>query len=75
MIDTKNVLAFYLSEDLKRYNNRKPNVKDLVLHNEAWYIFRYLRHLRYVEYYGNKMLKKQIGGVGAVQHYFSCIIG
>lgn len=62
MIDTKNVLAYYLSEDLKRYNNRKPNVKDLVLHNEVWYIFRYLRHLRFVEYYGAKMLKNKNGG-------------
>lgn len=47
-------LQYYLSEDLKRFNNKKPNFKDYLLHNEVWYIFRYIRHLRYIEYYKNR---------------------
>lgn len=29
-------------------------MKDWLLHNEVWYIFHYIRHLRYVEYYKDK---------------------
>ena len=50
MIQSKKDLKYYLSEDLKRFNNHKPNIKDWLLHNEIWYIFHYIRHLRYVEY-------------------------
>ena len=53
MIQSKKDLKYYLSEDLKRFNNHKPNIKDWLLHNEIWYIFHYIRHLRYVEYYKN----------------------
>lgn len=52
MIRSKVDLKYYLSEDLKRFN-KKPNFKDRLLHNEAWYIYKYLIHLRYVEYYKN----------------------
>ena len=53
MIQSKKDLKYYLSEDLKRFNNHKPNIKAWLLHNEIWYIFHYIRHLRYVEYYKN----------------------
>ncbi len=52
MIKNKNDLNYYLAEDLKRFF-KKPTLKDLILHNEVWYIYRYLRQLRYVEYYKN----------------------
>lgn len=52
MINNKSDLKFYLSEDLKRFD-RKPSVKDWFLHNESWYIFRYQKYLRLVEYYKN----------------------
>lgn len=44
-------------EDVKRYP-KSPNIIDWLLHNEVWYIFHYIRHLRYVEYYkdNNKLL-------------------
>lgn len=42
------------SEDLKRFGGKVPTFKDRLLHNEAWYIYHYIRHLRYVEYYQNK---------------------
>ena len=43
-----------LTDDLKRFGNKKPTIIDRILHNEVWYIFHYIRHLRYVEYYKDK---------------------
>lgn len=53
MIQSKQDLNYYLTEDLKRFNNKKPTLKDWILHNEVWFIYAYIRHLRYVEYYKN----------------------
>ena len=54
MIRTKDDLKYYIDEDLKRFNGKSPSLKDWILHNEVWYIFYYIRHLRYVEYYEDK---------------------
>ena len=43
-----------LLTDLQRFNNRKPSIKDRILHNEVWFLYHYIRHLRYVEYYKDK---------------------
>ena len=61
MIQSRQNLKYYLLEDLKRFNNNKPNLKDRILHNEVWYIYHYIRHLRYVEYYKNT--KKEISKI------------
>lgn len=53
MIKNKNDLKLYLEEDLKRFENQKPQLKDWILHNETWFIYQYTKHLRYVEYYKN----------------------
>ena len=53
MIKTKKDLKRYLAEDLNRFNDKKPSIQDWILHNEVWYIFHYIRHLRYIEYYKN----------------------
>ena len=66
MIQTKQDLKYYLTEDLKRFDNRKPNLKDWLLHNEVWYIFYYQRHLRHVEYYKNIGKSK----LGFLWHFF-----
>lgn len=58
MVQTKQDLKYYLSEDLKRFGNKRPNFKDKILHNEVWYIYYYIRHLRYVEYYKNTKRSK-----------------
>lgn len=58
MIQSKQDLIYYLSEDLKRFDNKKPTLKDKILHNEVWYIYHYIRHLRYVEYYKNTKRSK-----------------
>lgn len=50
----KTELRRYFTEDLKRFNNKKPSIKDYILHNEVWYIFHYIKHLRYIEYYKDK---------------------
>ena len=42
-----------LDADIKRFK-KKPNIKDWILHNECWYIYRFMVHLRGLEYYGNK---------------------
>lgn len=43
----------YLLCDLKRFGTC-PGLKDWLLHNEVWYIFNYIKHMRYVEYYKDK---------------------
>lgn len=53
MIQSKQDLNHYLFEDLKRFNNRKPNLKDWLLKNEGAYIYKYIKTLRYVEYHLN----------------------
>ncbi len=54
MIKDKPELKLYLAEDLKRFDNKKPTFKDWILCNESWFIYQYIKHLRYVEYYKNK---------------------
>lgn len=53
VIQSKQYLNYYLEEDFKRFG-KKPSLKDRILHNEVWYIYHYIRHLRYVEYYKDK---------------------
>lgn len=43
-------LHMCLSEDLARYD-RRPGLKDRLLLNEGWFLFRYVRELRLVEYH------------------------
>ena len=55
----RNALKQILQADLQRFNNRKPFIKDWILKNEWAYIYRYIRTLRYLEYYlntGNRMI-------------------
>lgn len=57
MIFTKKDLRVYLNEDKLRFNII-PNLKDWILHNEVWYIYKYQRHLRFFEYYKNSNTNK-----------------
>lgn len=57
MINTKQDLKYYLLEDSKRFNHNKPKLKDWLLKNEKWYIYHYIYHLRYIEYYINTQNK------------------
>lgn len=54
MITSKKELKDYLLADLKRYDNIKPNFKDWILKNEKWYIWKYIKILRHVEFHLNK---------------------
>lgn len=49
----KKELREYLNDDLERFGH-KPTLKDCILYNEVWYIYHYIRHLRYVEYHKGK---------------------
>ncbi|MBE6330821.1 MAG: serine acetyltransferase [Bacteroidales bacterium] len=51
---TKQELKNVLAADLVRFKSRKPNVLDWIVQNEVYYIYHYIRHMRYVEYYQNK---------------------
>lgn len=44
MILSKLDLKYYLSEDKKRFCHDIPNLKDLILKNETWYIYHYIYH-------------------------------
>ncbi|MGJ5642349.1 serine acetyltransferase [Formosa sp. S-31] len=57
MIKTKADLKYYLSEDLKRFG-KKPSLKDWIVKNEVWFIYKYQRYLRFVEYYRNNNKSK-----------------
>lgn len=50
MIKNKEDLKEYLIADAKRFNNKKPNIKDWILKNEWAYIYKYIKTLRYLEY-------------------------
>ena len=49
-IELNNILA----TDLKRFDGRKPSVLSHILHNESYYVWKYIKHMRYVEYYFTK---------------------
>ena len=51
---TKKELYLTLKADDARFGDLKPNIKDYILRNEAWYIYHYIRYLRFVEYYQGK---------------------
>lgn len=50
---TKAELLSILKLDLKRFGNKRPGLKDRILHNESYYIWTYIEHMRYLEYYGS----------------------
>lgn len=54
MIYTKKELKDYLVADALRFGNCVPGLRDKILHNEAYYIWRYIVHMRNVEYHQGK---------------------
>ncbi len=67
MIKTRKDLKIVLKADLSRYNGRRPNIKDWILKNESWYIYNYIRHLRYIEYHINK---RGIHKIAYLYHFY-----
>lgn len=65
--NNKDIFIHTLQEDLARYNER-PGIKDWILQNECWYIYRYVLHMRYVEYYRYK------GGFNKVLLYWHFLL-
>lgn len=52
MIRSKQDLKEYIQADTQQMGG-KPKLKDWILHNEKWYIHKYIVALRHVEYYIN----------------------
>lgn len=46
--------------DRKRYKNNVPNLKDFLLHNECYFLYHYIKHLRYIESLKEKRGLKRI---------------
>ncbi|MBQ9658997.1 MAG: serine acetyltransferase [Clostridia bacterium] len=67
MITSKKELRQYLYRDLKQFNYKKPSLKNYILRNEKWFIYRLKRELRYVEYYKN--VKPFGGGILYLYHF------
>lgn len=67
MIQSKEDLREYIRQDTERMGG-KPKLRDLILHNEKWYIHKYVVALRHVEYYINggarRILFSCCGGTG-----------
>lgn len=55
MITSRKELNQYLAMDRARRGNDLPNLKDWILRNEKWYLWRYVLSLRHVEYHKNKI--------------------
>ncbi len=54
MILSRQDLKYYLSKDKKRFEGKSPSLKDWIIKNEWAYIYKYIHHIRYIEYYQNK---------------------
>lgn len=51
MIKTRIKLKECLVADAKRFEKRVPRLRDRILHNEVYYIWKYIKHMRYIEYH------------------------
>lgn len=54
MISSYKQLKEYIAADESRYNIRHPKILGRLLNDEAYYVLRYLKVLRYLELYTNK---------------------
>lgn len=68
MIQSKEDLREYIQKDTERMGG-KPKLRDRILHNEKWFIYKYVVALRHVEYYMN------CAGGGAKEILYSCYGG
>lgn len=53
MIDSRAKLREYILADESRYHLRRPRLLAWLLHDEAYYMTKFLRVLRHLEYYTN----------------------
>lgn len=66
MIQSKEDLKYYLKEDRKQFGENKPGLRDWLLRNERWYIYRFKYELRIIEFLTNRRGKKFL----LYWHYF-----
>ncbi|MCQ2089716.1 MAG: serine acetyltransferase [Fibrobacter sp.] len=43
-----------IKEDSFRFERNMPKLKDKILKNESWYIWQYIKHMRYIEFHQDK---------------------
>ena len=53
MITSRNILREYIDADRSRYVLRKPFILGWILNDESYYVMKYLKNLRCLEYYRN----------------------
>lgn len=51
---TKAEFDSILYADRERFQGKIPGIKDIIIHNESWFIYRYILHLRHLEYFDGK---------------------
>lgn len=68
-IHSKKDLKMVLKEDDARFGEHLPGLKDFILNNERWFIYRYKHELRYVEYYKNTR-RGLFGGLMYLWHFY-----
>lgn len=71
---TKDELRHNIALDLARFGGKKPRLKDRILHNEMWYIWNYIEHMRFIEFHesinsGNPFVKSY-HKIAAVYHWY-----
>ena len=70
MIQSKEDLKKWLKQDLSNFSDSPVGFRDFVLGNERWYVYHYIKQLRYVEYCINCHKGGIIHRVRLYWHYF-----
>lgn len=72
-ISSKDEFKYFLSKDIERRGG-KPRFVDYILHNEWWYVYHFLYHLRCLELYTNVVptnpLKKTLYKLFRYYHFY-----
>ncbi len=63
-------LHTFLSKDYARFNEYPPSLKDRILHNEIYYIWKFVYHMRYIEYYQCQLNRNIIHKILYYYHWF-----
>lgn len=70
----KKELYKILQTDLSRFGGKNPGLKDRILHNEVWYIWKYIEYMRFIEFHesnniGN-ILSRTYHKLAAIYHWY-----
>ncbi len=51
---SKEIYSEIINLDLQRFKGKKPSIKEWLFNYESWYLYKYIRNLRSIEYHANK---------------------